>query len=587
MGLIMTFGLLGCMFTLSGQSFQYLSPYGFNCSVLDGKKLNSGRWVLAIESISLPGGILRDTLSLVFLDSLGTFEKRIVVIPPNPLERLDFLWMEISDEDEVYIGYAGGACDVLNHPLNLFKYSLEGNLLWAKRNMDIDTPDDFRLSTAYGILITKDDWMYSLSPENGDILWQTGVGLEWPGYNTIISDSADLLYFESDSMYLAYLDSIEGHLQYIIKARRAINFDYNFFDYLTIAPDHTLYTYSGTDGGIIQIDHNLNFQLLIPLNEEPLEFHYDQGSFWILPIPDMDHEYASHFIQYDTSGILIRTYPYFQKNLYIPHFSVHNSNITGFGYNFSGIHYSNPDLTPHEYRYQGWMMSSGIDQLGLKSDSMNVAISNIRQDAGISIDSIWDNSPPPGKYVYTFHGGDFSIEVTNHGSKTVQSVWLNTGFEVKQGIGICNGEIAAMKVYYRDLDIKPGESAWLSFGDINASNQTNYLSEFCFWTSGPNHTPDIQPEDDLFCYQLSVPVIEITSNGFLLYPNPTTGSAHIEVTQAICSQPWRVLNVDGALLINGLLPGVPGSYTIEMGDFPPGIYLLRIGNEAAKLVIAK
>ncbi len=577
--------LIGFTFSMSGQSFEYVFPKGFGSQVLEVKKMTSGAWVLAVKYDFKPSGLFLETLSLIYLDPFGEFEKEVVVVPPYSMERLDFLWMDISTDDEVIIGFAGGDCDVVDLPLNLIKYNADGMELWAKWNMIIPTPDDYYWSKIYGILLAKYEWLYCLSPDDGEIRWQIKFGTDYPSLCTILSDTGDILFYENNKIHFATLDSIGGQLQYVIQQSRTMNFDWPFFQHLQSSSWNLLYSYSKTMKGVVRLNHNLDLKPFIPIAQEPQQILIDQSSIWVLANQVQNDEYLqSQLFQYDTSGALLNIYEPLPRNTWASQIIIEDHIGMAFGAYHSGTHFSNIDLLPHAARLQGWLKRAPLVEMSTPMDSFNVAITAARQEAEIKIDSTYFGSSFPWEYLYSFSGGDFSFEVTNLGTTPVHSLWLNTSFDFSQSF-ICSFGADAKQIFYPDIDLQPGASTWLHFGDIHADDQVYYPSEFCFWTSGPNITPDLIPEDDIYCNSFIVPVSEPTTSAFQLYPNPTTGRLLIEIGDGLIEKQWEVFNIAGQPQLSGILRGLAGPHTLDLNELIPGMYFLRLGNDMRKFVI--
>lgn len=578
--------LYGFTCSLSGQSFEYLFSNGFGSDVREAKKLTSGDWVLAVMNNGSPGGFYGDTLSLIFLDSVGTFSKRVVVDPPFTAERFDFLWMDISPQDEIIVGFAGGDCDVADHTLNLVLYDSEGYELWSKRNMDVTTPEDYYWSNTYGILLVKDGTLYCLSPDDGELRWQLTFGTAFPSRPRILSDAADVLYYESNMIHLARLDSINGHLQYVVQVSNEMNFDWDLFQFLQNSPWHSLYSYSKTLGGIVRINDLLDISQVIPLPDPPQQILIDQGKIWILtnqiqPAGGL----KSQLFEYDTSGLLLRAFEPLARNTWAEHITFEDSFAIVNGFYHSGTHFITTDQLIHAIRFHGWIKRAPLDVLAVPVDSFNVAITAAIQDSEIFIDSN-DLGPFIG-YVYSYYGGDFSFEVTNLGIKPVYAVWINTGFDYQDVGFVCSLGADTKKVLYQDIELQPGESTWLHFGDIHASYQPDYPSEFCFWTSGPNNTPDLVPEDDVYCSGFIVPVSEPTTSSFHVFPNPSNGIVNIEIPDEMNDLSWRIVDITGRVYLNGVLPGDPGLQSLDIDVLNPGMYFLQLGHTLHKMIIEK
>jgi hypothetical protein len=64
---------------------------------------------------------------------------------------------------------------------------------------------------------------------------------------------------------------------------------------------------------------------------------------------------------------------------------------------------------------------------------------------------------------------------------------------------------------------------------------------------------------------------------FSLFPNPTTGSVNIQVSNIAPNTGYQVVNSTGALVKNGLLQ--PGLNTVDLSGMASGLYLMNIYDE--------
>ena len=96
--------------------------------------------------------------------------------------------------------------------------------------------------------------------------------------------------------------------------------------------------------------------------------------------------------------------------------------------------------------------------------------------------------------------------------------------------------------HFSDLDLAPGESKWIELnadyvydwwvGYFEYGDSINV--EVCVYTSHPNHLTDLNPENDKHCkivYAGNLGLNENKLQSLTVYPNPTSGSFTIEMSQ--------------------------------------------------------
>ncbi len=568
---------------LSAQSFEYFFSGGFFSQIHEATKMTSGRCVLVVQNDSTSGTSFGDSLSIVFLDSTGKFEKSVFVASSIRFQRIDFEWLHVLPNDDFIVGFAIGVCDVGIAPLKLIKYDSSGHVIWAQMNLPIHTPDDIRWSADHSILILEGNQAYSLSDATGEIYWEIPFTSGQFRGGTFTSDSGDILFYDMTGVHFANLDSVAGELQYVIESSGDIAFDADFFNYLQASPWADFYTYSTEYGGIIRLRKNFDIKLLVPLSSDPVALIIDSAGIWVL-VNQQDFTYQ--LSQFDTTGILLNQYGSTLTGIWASDMKKVGQRNVLLGICGSGTFLSDVASQAHIGRVQAWMEHASIEELFVPRDSFNLSITGAAQGEEISIDSIYSSTPWPARYYYTFEGGDFRIQVTNTGSKPVHSFWINTGFNFMHLVSNCGGGANVKQLYYSGLDLQPGESTWVPFGDIYALKQEEYPYEFCFWTSGPNRTPDIFPKDDAYCSSFTVPVTEPEGRSLLIFPNPARDVIHFQTSTPPDVTEWEILNLQGLRLLSGLVSVEGNLQSISIPDLSPGIYIVKIGNLVERVVIS-
>ena len=578
--IILGITILSKMESIYTQSFEYVHQNGSFSAILAASKLNSGKWILVVQN-NTQGDASSDSLSIVFLDTEGQFEKSELLVL-NPLfSRIEFEWLQVLPGDDFIVAYGIGDCDVGSAELILTKYNAEGNEIWEQRNLSIFSPDDIRLSIEKDILVLAEKQVFSISAMTGEIQWNTSFTSDFINRGVFSSDSGDILFYNSMGLHFGRLESIAGEYQYVIGSSQIVPFDLDFFKYFRFSNGTTYYTYSLQYGGIIRLNQNLEINLIIPLSTHPEELIIDSSGVWVLVnLEDFNYQLS----RYNTSGVLLQQYKSTLGNIWTHYIQKVRDNFILAGEYGSGTFLSDVATYYHAARIQAWMEYGGVDVLFTPLDSFNISVSGATQDAAINVDSVYLNISWPGRYYYSFAGGDFSIEVTNTGSKSVHSFWINTGFGPTQGVN-CSGGINAKQIYYSGLDLQPGSSVWLPFGDINALFQEDYPYEFCFWTSGPNITPDIYHLDDVYCSSFIVPTDNIEKESILITPNPANTEIHVQAIHPMDTGSWEIFNLQGMRLLSGPLAADSTAQTISIHNLSPGIYVLRFGNSIVRVVV--
>ncbi|MGB4849159.1 MAG: T9SS type A sorting domain-containing protein, partial [Saprospiraceae bacterium] len=549
----------------------------------DIKKMSNGDLILAVQYDSVPGHPYTDSLSIVFLDSSGSFKKSILVVPPYPQERIDFECLLLWPNDDFLIGFTSGECDVSSLPLGLIKYDASGQMVWARRGLSIHGPDDILLSEDQSILIIAGNRVYDVSKTTGDFSWDIPFTSGLTHIGKFVANNGNIIYYDQQGIHYAKLDSSLGQFKYRIISTKDIDYDYNYFKYLSSVDEDKFFTYSKQDGGIIRFDTNFEFEFLIPLSSQPKDLLIDTTEILILSDYLFDYNNVSIF---RNDGTLLKDFFSTLPGLRGDHLVRFPGGLALTGTYGSGKSILQDSLDEYANRFQGWVSYGSLDDLFNARDSANISVTNIQQLGEILIDSLYSIQPLPAQYIYSFHGGDFDVQVTNIGSRPVHSFWVNTKFSYEHLFGICGGGSAAKQIYFDDLTLQPSESMWVKFGDIRARYQDDYPYEFCFWTSGPNGTPDISPADDLYCTGSIVALNEAQDDRFLMYPNPVSHEEELYLnTPAYSKVSWQIISIQGQVLQEGHLPQDSHFTSISTINLLPGMYMMRLGSISKKFVV--
>jgi hypothetical protein len=169
----------------------------------------------------------------------------------------------------------------------------------------------------------------------------------------------------------------------------------------------------------------------------------------------------------------------------------------------AGTNRSDPNLSPYPgdtyYATDIWFRTMPSLSAPEPIDSMDAAITDVDQMQGIQVDTFPSSGGPlfPSGTNYSMKGGHFRVQVTNKGTQTLNSVVVRMGLSI--GIYYYCYSGPRQPVVYHNLNLAPGASTWLDFGDIAINHQPSIAGQICFWTSAPDHHPDADHSNDVFC----------------------------------------------------------------------------------------
>lgn len=140
---------------------------------------------------------------------------------------------------------------------------------------------------------------------------------------------------------------------------------------------------------------------------------------------------------------------------------------------------------------------------------------------------------------------------------------------------------------YINLDLAPGASRWLDFGDLALQRQSTLAEEHCFWTSAPNNAPDAHHEDDHYCIPdyFLVDTYAPNEGYFSLLPNPAQAYFRVTAPAATAATEWQLHDATGRLVQRGIYPAGQSELSVSTVQLPNGFYIFKMKNYAGKLIV--
>jgi hypothetical protein len=178
------------------------------------------------------------------------------------------------------------------------------------------------------------------------------------------------------------------------------------------------------------------------------------------------------------------------------------------------------------------------------------------------------------------------VQVTNKSTQgKLTEVRLNIRFERNAYMGICFSYPAQQRTF-SGLNIGPGQSAWLEFGDVEAFGQLELPEKLCFWTSAPNAQPDALHEDDYACIASIVPTNAPSHTAWTCAPNPTSGLFTLQTPRFFAkNDTWQVFDATGQVLQAGQCPIGETMLSIDLDGVPAGVYCVRCQGQQERVVL--
>jgi hypothetical protein len=142
-------------------------------------------------------------------------------------------------------------------------------------------------------------------------------------------------------------------------------------------------------------------------------------------------------------------------------------------------------------------------------------------------------------------------------------------------MGIC--EYVVYFEHFSGLNLAPGDSMWLSCGEIHSnldflSGTDTLRRTICVYTSQPNFTTDLNVSNDAYCESIAVGYVGITEkekSEISIYPNPANSLLFVETD---VSSDYIIYDLSGQSVLNGKLL----DKGINIESLTTGFYFLRL-----------
>jgi hypothetical protein len=557
---------------IKAQNREVVVTRGFENLALTPTPLPGNQWVFSTLSSPASGAIYQDTITLWVTDSLGRPVTHMTVQPPITFERMiiENVWALL--DTSIIILYGGGDCDACCYGWFMEKWNRDGSFAWRFPLPDyVEHPFAVSSVSPAQLYILNGYMVYTVNAATGQIIGEIQFTTNYPSEALFMHGTADIMVFDHDSIAYYQLDAFDSIGYHQITRKHFTN---HLFD-KQASPDGFVYAGWYLEAKLIRIDTDLNFKTVAyPYNT--LWDFYPTNLGVISLLRNIDVFQLQFF---DTLGQLKKIFP-------IKHPELQPYTIAGTDTHFAitGTYTPGESGNSTGPAAESWFRIYDVDSLSDHQMIYSVAITDIQQRTPIEHDSTFVDYPNFVGYLDNIYGGDFAMQVKNTGNQPIQSFRLNAKFQNDWYYWWCGLDMVKNKQYY--ISLEPGESAWVDFGNIEAINQSSIPDQFRFWTSAPDDRPDDLPEDDTRYINWFVPLDDPTNNSISLYPNPATDEISITGISTIRGiTESSIIGIDGK---NWLLENIvvqDKNYTINTSHLPAGMYILKIAELTAPLII--
>jgi hypothetical protein len=573
---LLLFIILFFVHSVSAQNVESVFSKEFGSTVTDFDRFSYGHWLIAETHTPTPDLIFEDEMVVRIFDSSCNEIKQIPIIPIDTAAKNLIHKLLVLSDTSFLVEYGSGDCDAYPYRVFFEARDTNGQIIWTTELQTGSPSSKISLSADGQILRIAEGLIEKINSSTGEIIWT--YFSSWNTYvNKIFFQNTQDVLLIDDGKIERYtqITSNTGEISYELTQINPLPAIFSGSTTELIAsPNGGYYGYNIQKDKIIHIKSNFTYQVWSQsMDYSTKVVATDAG---LVLIQD-DNNKSFKLTLFDSTGLQINQF-ISKENWTIPSIVKYFSGHLGIlGVNLSGRISS--DL--NSGREQGWFRDFtgfGIDN----PQEVSVSINEVQQNEPLNHTSYF--SPMAGT-LHDFDGGDYRIKVTNTGQVPVQSFWVNTKFNYAVNLYIC-GPTPAKEVFYDNLNLLPGDSIWVDFGDIDVYNQYSYPTKICFWTSAPNHNPDNLSTDDLLCKTAIVPIKEVQNIGINITPNPADN--FFEITQEIpfsSQNQWKLINNLGKLVLSGKTTAGTTTFVVPTESLPSGVYFFFNELKSSKIVV--
>lgn len=591
--------VVACILTLPGflspsllysQNVESVFSQGYSTDVQQIARLANGTWVLGV--LDVPASVIgfEDIPFLRFYDSIGVFTYEILLLEEPVYEKYSITGLAASPSGGWVVEYGGSDCDISGNYRDFIElFDSNGQILWR------DSIDNPGLDPRF--YFTDDGKLITLRVQ----YFESDIGVEVR--DLVTGQIEELLTFEHPSTTLFEL--VPGTKNIIVADREGLYY-YTYFTHGSdswyqqtasnvldigngglskLRQDYSgwYFTFRTDTKAILRFDTNLEYTSL-PVGADIKDFTPVGDNIAVLETTN-DARYSVTIL--DSLGHPLRSVSSDMSGIR-PDLIVGEGQYIGLAGTYgSGTENAAYHDAPYAGRKQAWFRLMHTSDTTDNPVQTSASVTGIIRNTEIERDSFWSEGPILTGYLHNFEGGDFMVEITNNGTLPLESLWMNTRFQLAINFYFCAPIVSETRLF-DGLNIQPGESTWINFGDISAFNQKEFPQEICFWTSGPNGNPDYKPEDDFWCTEKVVGVKEHELPALQVYPIPATEWVTIELPDQIpVPEKLEIYDLSGFPLMTEKIPSGSKSLKVDMSYLHSGMYLLRLGNYSEKILVAR
>jgi len=546
------------------------------------KPMPGGRWLVVATGEAVPGKSFTDSVFALIFNTEGDvlLRKRLELPIAETNNVRDAL---VNPDGSFVIVVKQGLCDAGLGLTVIQKFDPAGELLWSKFGETWDHLPTILERGADGSIWGTDGevFWYKLDPSTGETIWKKtfdsfGSNSVWVSDFVLIPGSEDIVAVGNPEIQRWEPDPWEPNESYRLVRQQTIAGDVSTWE-LAQTLSGVAYTFDAFRGHEVYRFSTETLKVT-PLKKYPFEIQdmaLAPNGLVLLAVSNN----RPLIVRTDWNGQVQDSVQFFGNQwLTSRQVATNANNIAVLGWAGSGP--SSQAALWEKYVSDGlWLHTMG--GAVPPPNNADAAVKKVHQLSAMDTSSVEYEFSPTGR-AYTIKGGNFQVQISNEGSETLNEVDVMTGFNWSE-IPICYFR-SAHRRHYSNLNLAPGASMLLEFGDLLGEKQHDVPTEFCFWTASPNEKPDIDPDNDVFCLTPTVNAFIPSDELIAILPNPV--SDELLVINSTQFSDYQVYDLWGKAVVQGSFLEGQSRTLISVQHLPPGHYWLRIGTWTGKVVVA-
>lgn len=556
--------------------------FGFVAAPLVVEPMGTDKWLVVGKGMPYRGSVDRYFVQ-VFDQEGAVFSS--VLLPPQggEISNVFDAWPLADGAFLIFIG--SRPCDSGYDYTSLQKYTPDGQLIWTLYGSlynNTQLPYYWKIAPDGHLLGLYQDEMWKVDINNGSVLWKANLlGLNTnplPFYFDLLPGSEDFLGLGThDFQIWKKYESPNGPFYSLSNSLVTDNY-YGF----GFAPNGWYYAWNFLNSHLERVNADLQFEMLnafIDVTSLPQMAAVEDGLYFLGRKNDQNWLRKTDFLGENPVSL-----PMPDRWLTGRSIAARGDSVVVVGTDGSGP----KSAATYDYFYpenfqslQLWLRTFTGPSPALSADTTNASVTGLQQLSGVDTLS----QPETWHHYFSLQGGDFQVQITNRGNTILEQVFVNFSYEA-DNYSFCPSTPAEQRLF-TNLQLAPGDSTWIDFGDLAFPYLASLSSEFCFWTSAPNGRPDAIHEDDHYCAPATytVPTHTPADQTVKVVPNPARDYFQVVAAAGLEEFTWHLHDATGRLVQSGIYPAGQSELTVSTQSLPDGFYFFRLHNYSGKLMV--